>query len=227
MEAYICELNAAERKLGMTSWEAEIGRNKRYKNAHVKPSRRKSDSYFYDRKNLKPDPSSGETISWHNSMSQARNLSRKLNREELDLYDIVSEYLVSEGFCESYEDADVIMANMSEDWREDILDEVRGFGGKINPDTGEWDTDAKPTPAQRRHQSGTPTRSSNVRGGSHKFYTTAQKYHRQQKYETPRPEGPGTGLSMSPTRRSELAAGRAARQGQGQRANKIRTRMGI
>jgi hypothetical protein len=40
--------------------------------------------------------------------------------EELDLYDIVSEYLVSEGFCESYEDADVIMANMSEEWRQSI-----------------------------------------------------------------------------------------------------------
>ncbi len=45
-------------------------------------------------------------------------------REELDLYDIVSEYLVSEGFCDSYEDADVIMANMSEEWRESIMEEV-------------------------------------------------------------------------------------------------------
>ena len=43
-------------------------------------------------------------------------------REELDLYDLVSEYLVSEGFCESYEDADVIMANMSEEWRESIVE---------------------------------------------------------------------------------------------------------
>jgi hypothetical protein len=44
--------------------------------------------------------------------------------EELDLYDIVSDYLVSEGFCDSYEDADVIMANMSEEWRESIMEEV-------------------------------------------------------------------------------------------------------
>jgi hypothetical protein len=48
--------------------------------------------------------------------------------EELDLYDIVSEYLVSEGFCDSYEDAGVIMANMSEEWRDGILDEVTGSG---------------------------------------------------------------------------------------------------
>jgi hypothetical protein len=43
-------------------------------------------------------------------------------KEELDLYDLVSEYLVSEGYCDSYEDADVIMANMSEEWREGILE---------------------------------------------------------------------------------------------------------
>jgi hypothetical protein len=55
--------------------------------------------------------------------------------EELDLYDLVSEYLVSEGFCDSYEDADVIMANMSEEWREGIVEEVldealTGYRGK-------------------------------------------------------------------------------------------------
>jgi hypothetical protein len=44
--------------------------------------------------------------------------------EEVDLYDIVSEYLISEGFCDSYEDASVIMANMSEEWRNSILDEA-------------------------------------------------------------------------------------------------------
>jgi len=53
---------------------------------------------------------------------------RKINRgmtEELDLYDIISEYLVTESFCDSYEDADVIMANMSEEWRESILEETK------------------------------------------------------------------------------------------------------
>jgi hypothetical protein len=44
--------------------------------------------------------------------------------EDVDLYDIVSEYLVSEGFCDSYEDADVIMVNMSEEWRESIMEEA-------------------------------------------------------------------------------------------------------
>jgi hypothetical protein len=45
--------------------------------------------------------------------------------ESSDLYDIVSNYLVSEGFCDSPEAADVIMANMSEEWRESILEEIK------------------------------------------------------------------------------------------------------
>jgi hypothetical protein len=49
-----------------------------------------------------------------------RNINRGIS-EQVDLYDVVSEYLVSEGFCDSYEDADVIMVNMSEEWRESIV----------------------------------------------------------------------------------------------------------
>jgi hypothetical protein len=56
--------------------------------------------------------------------ASARGPESPTHLEELDLYDIVSEYLVTEGFCDSYEDADVIMANMSEEWRESIMEEV-------------------------------------------------------------------------------------------------------
>jgi hypothetical protein len=71
---------------------------------------------------------------------------------ELDLYDIVSEYLVSEGFCDSYEDADVIMANMSEEWRESVLDEVTGRG-YIEPVTGRH---TGSHPAVRTQKPGSP-----------------------------------------------------------------------
>ena len=43
--------------------------------------------------------------------------------EEVDLYDVVLEHLLAEGFAETEEAATVIMANMSEEWREEILDE--------------------------------------------------------------------------------------------------------
>ena len=50
-----------------------------------------------------------------------RGENKDIQQENLDLYDLVSEYLISEGFCDSYEDAGVIMANMSEEWREGIV----------------------------------------------------------------------------------------------------------
>jgi hypothetical protein len=42
---------------------------------------------------------------------------------EYDTYDTVLEYLVAEGYADTEESALVIMANMSEEWREEILDE--------------------------------------------------------------------------------------------------------
>ena len=46
---------------------------------------------------------------------------REQMKEEIDLYDVISDYLVTEGFCDTPEDAAVIMANMSEEWRSEIV----------------------------------------------------------------------------------------------------------
>ena len=52
--------------------------------------------------------------------------------EETDLFDAILEHLVAEGYADTNESALVIMANMSEEWREEILDEaVRGSGRSI------------------------------------------------------------------------------------------------
>jgi hypothetical protein len=53
----------------------------------------------------------------------ARGVARRLG-EDVDLYDIVLEHLLDEGFADTEEAATVIMANMSEEWREEILDEA-------------------------------------------------------------------------------------------------------
>jgi len=44
--------------------------------------------------------------------------------EVVDLYDVILSHLLDEGFADTEESATVIMANMSEEWREQILDEV-------------------------------------------------------------------------------------------------------
>lgn len=45
-----------------------------------------------------------------------------LHREEIDLYDIIFSHLLDEGYANTPEAANVIMANMSEVWRESILE---------------------------------------------------------------------------------------------------------
>ena len=51
---------------------------------------------------------------------------------ETDIYDVILEYLINEGYADTYEAAESIMVNMSEEWRDDILNEAtamakRGF----------------------------------------------------------------------------------------------------
>jgi hypothetical protein len=42
--------------------------------------------------------------------------------ETVDLYDVVIDYLLDEGFADTEESAEVIMVNMSEEWRDEILE---------------------------------------------------------------------------------------------------------
>ena len=44
-------------------------------------------------------------------------------KEEIDLFDTILEHLIAEGYADTNESALVIMANMSEEWRQSILDE--------------------------------------------------------------------------------------------------------
>jgi hypothetical protein len=55
----------------------------------------------------------------------------KLKKEQVDLYDIILSHLLDEGYAETQEAAEVIMVNMSEEWREGI---VEGLGGSKNQD---------------------------------------------------------------------------------------------
>ena len=63
----------------------------------------------------------------------AKNLSGKgALKSSLDLFDVVKGYLLDEGYAETEENAIVIMANMSEEWRNDIIE-----GYQRNPEKGE------------------------------------------------------------------------------------------
>ena len=55
----------------------------------------------------------------------SREIVRKGKQEEsFDLYDLVLSHLLDEGYADTYEAAEAIMVNMSEEWRESICEEV-------------------------------------------------------------------------------------------------------
>jgi hypothetical protein len=55
----------------------------------------------------------------------ASRLGEETERE--DLFDVILEYLVSEGYADTNENAIAIMANMSEEWRDSIVEEYKDF----------------------------------------------------------------------------------------------------
>ena len=49
---------------------------------------------------------------------------RRRAHESVDLYDVVLDHLLDEGYCDDVDSAEIIMANMSEEWLDEI---VEGF----------------------------------------------------------------------------------------------------
>jgi hypothetical protein len=52
---------------------------------------------------------------------------QQLNREEVDLFDYLLEYLVAEGYADTNAAAIAIMSNMSEEWKQSIVEEYKDF----------------------------------------------------------------------------------------------------
>ena len=57
---------------------------------------------------------------------EEENRARGNQKEQVDLYDIILSHLLDEGYAETQEAAEVIMVNMSEEWRENICEELTG-----------------------------------------------------------------------------------------------------
>jgi hypothetical protein len=55
------------------------------------------------------------------------NEKKQLNREEVDLFDYLLEYLVAEGYADTNQNAIAIMANMSETWKDEIFEAYKDF----------------------------------------------------------------------------------------------------
>jgi len=49
----------------------------------------------------------------------------RINNEQKDIYDIILSHLLDEGYAETPEAAEAIMVNMSEEWRDSIVEEKK------------------------------------------------------------------------------------------------------
>ena len=75
----------------------------------------------YDMRDAEGGPKGGRTI-------KGPKMKNVIRKEEIDLFDYILEHLVAEGFADTNESALAIMANMSEEWRESIVEKYATFG---------------------------------------------------------------------------------------------------
>ena len=78
--------------------------------------------------NLPDDEKEKDRVSF-DAVRATYNRNKNINASyETDIYDVILEYLINEGYADTNESAESIMVNMSEDWRESIVEEVLDEG---------------------------------------------------------------------------------------------------
>ena len=75
-----------------------------------------------------PEPNKKTDQLPQRTKENARNV--EYYKDDVDLFDIVKGHLMSEGFADTEEAALAIMANMSEEWRKSIIEEVDSQGNR-------------------------------------------------------------------------------------------------
>jgi hypothetical protein len=117
-------------------------------------------------------------------------------REEVNIYDIILSHLLDEGYAETQEQAEVIMVNMSEDWRESIMEEV--LDEKIATPPSWWNARKGLDAATRRRRR---SRDFDTYGGENQ----EDLYGKERKISTSKGEG---GITKNPKKlRKQKAIG--------------------
>ena len=60
-----------------------------------------------------------------------RQIKRGVSAESFELYDVILSHLLDEGYADTQEAAEAIMVNMSEDWRESIVEDAGIVSGLV------------------------------------------------------------------------------------------------
>jgi hypothetical protein len=113
-----------------------------------------------------------------------------IQAEEYDLYDYIMDYLISEGYANNPENAVAIMSNMSEDWRQNIVEVAYHQQLLTTKGGGFQNFGGRGTPGRPAEPSGRPVRQPFV--GTERL---------------PRTQGPYSELSSRPTSPRPAASG--------------------
>ena len=100
------------------------------------PENRKEDSKERKSGSKRLSPSSGEKyakiqshlISYMDKLTKNNKIIPGMSSEE---FDVILEYLLDEGYADTVENAESIMGNMSEDWRESIAENVTSGKSRV------------------------------------------------------------------------------------------------
>ena len=117
--------------------------------AETRRRRRSSDFAIYGGENQDPDERKISTSKGEGGITKNPKKLRKQKamgefREQVDLYDIILSHLLDEGYAETQEQAEVIMVNMSEDWRESIMEGYKSFPhGKVEAKAKRLEADSR------------------------------------------------------------------------------------
>ena len=98
----------------------------------------------------------------------AKERDNEAKRKEFvkeDLYDIILSHLLDEGYAETQEAAEAIMVNMSEDWRESIMEGRVAWDDKKNPNPSGYTPKEKSEAKRRQLGVDDPNTSSFEKGG--------------------------------------------------------------
>ena len=100
----------------------------------------------------RPRGMGGKTFGIEDLPPPAKPKTVKSVKDETDLFDYILEHLVAEGYADTNEAALVIMANMSEEWRQSIVEKHSTFGYSADDPLEDFDQFVKKGPKTNKQK---------------------------------------------------------------------------
>jgi hypothetical protein len=120
-EAYLdVVMNEEKKPLPMEKMKKKIGNIKSSMKSTIEKS---ANEVGMNPKRVKFPFSPDDREKYSKDEKRVANISKSLNKEETDLYDIILSHLLDEGYASTEESADKIILNMSESWFEEIVED--------------------------------------------------------------------------------------------------------